>query len=130
MQKDLIIYKELFLKTAQENLQNLKDGILKLSQDFRNQEAVEIAYRSAHSLKSEFYAMGYKTTGTLCMIMENIFKKIEEGEIGASKELLDSMQNSLTGLEESLATIDKDNTQPDVTDYIKKLRRITGWEKQ
>ncbi len=59
----LASFKTLYITTAKENAQSIKNGL--------ENGDVELAYRSAHTLKSKSMLMGYTEIGNLAKIIED-----------------------------------------------------------
>lgn len=119
--QDLSSFKNLFLKTAHEYLENLKTGFAALSSDPSNKEIIGEVYISAHSLKSQSWAMGYTQTAALCSIIEMTLREIKEGKKIISKDLLTSLLTALEPLERSIDNIEHENTEIDLESHINRL---------
>lgn len=78
---DLSSFNTLYIQTAKENVQNLKSGL--------ENGDLELAHRSAHTLKSKSILMGYSEIGNLAKIIEDsLYQKnsISEGDKAALLE--------------------------------------------
>ena len=71
-------YKDLFVTTAKKYLETLNTELLKLEKEPTSKEAINEIFRAAHSLKGQSAAMGFKETGYLCHVVEDVFYEIKE----------------------------------------------------
>lgn len=121
---DLSAYENLYNTTASEYLEKMKESLSHLSQTPHDATAIATLYMSAHSLKSQSMVMGFKNTGALCNVIENMCREIQEKQTVPSVRLLELLQESLQRLENSLKSIEKDNQELPLGETIKKLEHF------
>ena len=126
MVKDLSYYKDLYVKTAYDYLEKIKNGISQLLKTPHNKEIVNDIYISIHALKSQSMAMGYSKTAYLCNVIESIFKEIKEERKEAEPNLMTLTLNSLEKLSKSVAGIKNENSEIDLSEETKKLSEAGG----
>lgn len=119
-------FKDLYLKTAYEYMENLESGLIRLSHDPYDKEVIGEFYISVHSLKSQSSAMGYTLTATLCNIMEIIFREVKEGKKMISNELIKVLATSLGTLKKSIQSIEHYNKEIDLSSEINNLAHAAG----
>ncbi|QQG40535.1 MAG: Hpt domain-containing protein [Candidatus Levyibacteriota bacterium] len=94
---DLSSFQSLYLQTAKENAQALKDGLEKGD--------IEIAYRNAHTLKSKSFVMGYQEIGNLAKVIEDTLYNIKNNKAVLSQETLKILTDQTTRIETLLFQI-------------------------
>lgn len=95
---DLSSYKKLYLQTASEYVNNLSEGLVRLSNNWQDKEAFNNIYISAHSLRSQSEVMGYTRVGELAGSIEKITKEI----VGGIKSISIGFPQTLTRAVEDL----------------------------
>jgi two-component system chemotaxis sensor kinase CheA len=123
---DLSQYQELYLQTGKEYVQSLNASLLLLEKNSADKAAIEEVFRSAHSLKSQSAAMGYQSTGYLCHVIEDVFYEVKNDRLKMSPELADHLFKALDGLSVSLARIEKENQEADLSGLAEALKRFAG----
>ena len=119
-------YRELYIQTGKEYVQNLNTALLKLEKKSTDKAAIDEVFRSAHSLKSQSAAMGYQSTGYLCHIIEDVFFEIKNDRLPLSAELADHLFKALDGLDRSLKHIEHKDQEIDLSDEAEMLKQLTG----
>src|SRR6185503_18955671 len=130
MDSGLAQYKDLFVETGKEYLKSLNDALLKLEKDPGDKDAIAEIFRSAHSLKGQSAAMGYEKTGYLCHAVEDTFFEIKEGRMKATPELADLLFTAFDALSSSIAHIETDGTEVDLSPQAEALKSLTGVKTQ
>jgi two-component system chemotaxis sensor kinase CheA len=123
-------YKDLFVQTGKEYLKSLNDSLLKLEKNPTDTTAIAEIFRSAHSLKGQSAAMGYEKTGYLCHAVEDVFFEIKEGRMKTSPELADLLFTAFDGLSASVAHIEADGAEVDLSPQAEALKQLTGVQTQ
>lgn len=94
-------YRELFVAEAQENLQALSDGALKLERSGEAKGAVDGLFRAAHTLKGMSATMGFEGLTRVCHSMEDALDAVRSGAGEAGPELSDALLaavDAMTGM--------------------------------
>lgn len=126
MAEDLAAYKDLYLQTSKEYLQELNSSLLKLEKDPLDKTAIEDIFRSAHSLKSQSAAMGYTSTAFLCHTIEDVFYEIKEDKLVINSDIADVLFSAFDNLSSSIESIEKNNQELDSAQLVEKLKTLTG----
>lgn len=121
---DIIKYKNLYLQTARNYLENMQLNISFLLKKEQAETALKQVYIDAHSLKSQSQIMGYNHVAKVSEIIENIFNKRGNENTSVNKNTLILIQADLSRLQDSLTEIEKHGKELDLTGVIKKLERI------
>ena len=119
-------YTDLYLQTSKEYLQALNHALLTLEKEPSNQTAIEEIFRNAHTLKSQSAAMGFEQTGFLCHAVEDVFFEIKQGSLQVTPELADELFSAFDGLTQSIARIEAEGTETDLSSLAEKLKQLTG----
>ncbi len=97
-------FKELYLKTAKENILAIKAGLQKLDLTPVDQTAIEEVYRSSHTLKSKSTVMGKTAISDLAKSIEDAFYNVQNKTSQVTTELLQTSHNTLKQIEQTLST--------------------------
>jgi len=123
---DLSQYLELYTQTSNEYIQSLNASLLVLEKNPADAAAIDDIFRNAHSLKSQSAAMGFEQTGYLCHIVEDVFYEIKKERMKLTPELADRLFAAFDALGTSLASIEKDQHEVDLSQYIDTLKKLSG----
>jgi len=121
---------EEFLIEAKEHLENLENTLLQLEKDPENQELINSAFRSMHTLKGGAGFLGLTAIVEVAHKAEDLLGKIKEGKIRFTSDIgdillkaVDSLKNALYGYEtEGFANVDEE--------IIKELESVLGGKKE
>ncbi len=126
MDSGLAQYKDLFVQTGKEYLGALGDALLKLEKAPDDKAVIGEIFRNAHSLKGQSAAMGFEKTGYLCHAVEDVFFEIKEGRMKATPELADLLFTAFDQLGDSIAHIEADGAEIDLSSQAEALKQLTG----
>lgn len=125
MKQNLSAYKNLYIETAKVYLTNLSKDLESLSKNHTMKYAIQDAYISAHSLKSQSAVMGFSEMEALCQVIEKMFHDIREGDTVLSSELLKLLQHAHHGLVRSIEHIENEDTEENLTQHRKDLEKAS-----
>ncbi|HSX33782.1 MAG TPA: ATP-binding protein [Candidatus Saccharimonadales bacterium] len=123
---DLSQYLDLYVQTSKEYIQGLNAALLVLEKSPADKTAIEDVFRNAHSLKSQSAAMGYQTTGFLCHVVEDVFYEIKQGRMRLTPELADKLFGAFDALGQSIAQIEKDRHEADLSEVAQNIKALAG----
>ena len=126
MNNDTNSYKELYLKTAKDDLQKIVDSLNVLEKNGTNIQAVEISHLQAHSLKSASKLMGFSQIASLALLLETFFREIKDKNKIVTDELLIIIKESITSLQRSMIMIEETNAESDITAQIKRMEDLVN----
>lgn len=132
MTSDMSRYQEVFFAEAQEHLQALNDGLLTLEQNLADDNAINLVFRAAHTIKGMAATMGFNTITMLTHHLENVLDKVRAGELELSLDLSDVLFKGVDALEGLLSDAQA-GTEPapeSITGLLKELDRWVTHEKQ
>jgi two-component system chemotaxis sensor kinase CheA len=118
-------YKNLYLQTARKYIADLQTSLTALETDTTKKEAVETVYISAHSLKSQSQIMTYVKTGALSGTIEALFRTVHEGTKQLNTDMLGKSKEAVAQIAASVDSIEKENKELDLTQYIEAMKQFT-----
>jgi two-component system chemotaxis sensor kinase CheA len=89
---------KLFLDEAEEHLQTLDEGLLRLEREGDDPETLQAIFRAAHTLKGSSGAIGHTKMLRLTHTMENVLDQLRNGRLAVSSPLIDALLQSLDTL--------------------------------
>lgn len=102
---DMSEYLEIFLQEAEEQVDTLDDGLLRLEKEPDNPELLQEIFRAAHSLKSSSAAMGLPAMSRLCHASENLLDRFRSGAIRPDTEMIDALLAAVDALKTMKETV-------------------------
>lgn len=119
-------FKDLYLQTARERIQQLNDLLLKLEQNPKELTIINELMRAGHSLKGESAAMGYSELATLAHVIEDLFTGIGNGALSITTELMDQLFAAIDTIQESVKSIETADKEINTAEITSKIKAITG----
>lgn len=111
---DLAKYRALFLEEATEHLADLSRALLALEKNAADAEAIDLAFRMAHSIKGMAASLEYQGTAELAHKLEDLLaSQRAAGAVGAGASAL--LFRALEGMESMVATL-RATGEPPVAD--------------
>lgn len=104
---DLSDYKNIYLQTAKEYINNLSMGYSKLSVNPSDNEAINTIHISSHSLRSQSQVMGFSAIADLSGNIEKASSDILNKVSLVDEKFMNLLKNSVDGLTAGLAKIEK-----------------------
>jgi len=98
--------REAFSGEAEERLASLSSSLLDLEKGADGEEkaqALEVAFREAHSLKGAARSVNLTEIETMCQAVEGVFAAMKRDEVSLSGELFDLLHRCVRAVEDSLA---------------------------
>jgi len=109
-QINLSDYKNIYLKTAKEYIDNILSGHSKLSANAQDKEAIIEIRLSVHSLKGQSQIMGFTNIVNFCEGIEAVLEKILKGVSGVDEEFLSFLKKFIDDINLELNLIEKGNS--------------------
>jgi two-component system chemotaxis sensor kinase CheA len=107
-----------FVSESRESITNLNNALLRLEDDPNDDEAIESVFRTAHTLKGNFGAMGFSNASELAHVLEDLLDEIRDGEIEVTPEIMDAAFDGVDRIETIVDEIEREGestTNPDET---------------
>jgi len=101
-------YVQAFVHESEEQLTDLNNSLLALESDPDDREAMDDIFRTAHTLKGNFGAMGYDEASDLAHAIEDLLDELREGEMAVTPEVMDLVFAGVDRLELAVESIDED----------------------
>ena len=108
-QVNLADYKNIYLQTAKEYIENLSASYAKLSANPQNNEAINVIHISSHSLRSQSQVMGFENIVNLSENIEKVSNDILNGIGQADDKFIVLLRDSIDKLKLELVLIVKGN---------------------
>lgn len=87
---------DLFLQDANDLLQTMESGILRLEQGTATDiETLNAIFRAAHTFKALGGAIGHHSMAELTHTLETLFDEMREGQVALTPELIDELLNTV-----------------------------------
>jgi chemotaxis protein histidine kinase CheA len=128
MSNDLMQYKDLYIKTAKDLINEIKTEVDLLKANPTDGKTIEKLHRNFHSLKSQSLVMGFNSLGIVNKHLEAIFLTIKEKKLELNKELIDTIHKIVINMERSIITIETDTTEIDLSADIAALELLVEFE--
>ncbi|MHC1635331.1 MAG: chemotaxis protein CheA [Candidatus Methanospirareceae archaeon] len=107
-EEELSEYMDEFVEETREHIQALIQALMKLEQkDIDSSEALDEAFRIAHTIKGTSALMGFKNMQQFCHSMEDVLEALHSRSIEVNEEIIDLLLRSATKLEEILKHIEE-----------------------
>ena len=120
-----------FVRESREGITELNNGLLALEKDPDDEDAMEGIFRTAHTFKGNFGAMGFEDASDLAHAMEDLLDSIRSNETAVTAEMMDLLFAAVDRIEATVDEIDETGEpQSDPGDLPERLRNAisTGTE--
>ncbi len=107
-----------FVSESRESITDLNNALLELEDDPNDEAAIESVFRTAHTLKGNFGAMGFSNASELAHVLEDLLDEIRDGEIEVTPAIMDAAFEGVDRIETIVDDIERDGestTDPDET---------------
>jgi len=111
-------YLDAFLRESEEAITKLNNSLLELESDPENQEAMDAIFRTAHTLKGNFGAMGFEDASNLAHAIEDLLDEMREGKREVTPEIMDLIFAGIDQIEGIIREIDETGESSADTDAI------------
>jgi len=109
---DLAKYRSLFLEEATEHLSEISSALLELEKDLGASNAIDVAFRMAHSIKSMAASLGYDSITELAHALEDRMEGVRRaGRVSSAAELR-PLFHGLEGLEAMVGSVRETGEAP------------------
>jgi len=97
-------YLDAFIRESEEAITELNNSLLELESDPDDQEAMDSIFRTAHTLKGNFGAMGFEEASDLAHAIEDLLDEMRQGEMDVTPEIMDLV---FAGVDDIEAIVDE-----------------------
>ena len=117
-------YLDAFIRESEDEITKLNNSLLGLESDPDNREAMDQIFRTAHTLKGNFGAMGFDDAANLAHAMEDLLDEMREGTIGVTPEVMDRIFDGVDEIETIVGQIESDGEPTvDTDETVETLRQ-------
>ena len=99
-------YLQEFIRESEENITELNNSLLELENDPGDEAAMDSIFRTAHTLKGNFGAMGYQSESDLAHALEDLLDEIRQGRMDVSPEIMDLVFDGVDEIDRALDEIE------------------------
>ncbi|MCG1002959.1 MULTISPECIES: chemotaxis protein CheA [Halobacterium] len=118
-------YLEAFVREGEEHVTNLNNALLELESDPNNEEAMDAIFRTAHTLKGNFGAMGFEDASNLAHAVEDLLDAMRQGELSVTGDRMDRIFEGVDEIEACLDEIEANGeVERDVSDTVESVRAV------
>ena len=118
-------YLDAFIRESEEAITELNNSLLDLESDPQDQEAMDSIFRTAHTLKGNFGAMGFEDASDLAHAMEDLLDAMRQGEMAVTPERMDLIFAGVDMIEAIVHEIDEDGeSDTDTAEMVTRFRTV------
>jgi len=118
-------YLEAFVREGEEHVTNLNNALLELESDPGNEEAMDAIFRTAHTLKGNFGAMGFESASDLAHAVEDLLDEMRQGDLEVTSDRMDRVFEGVDDIEACLDDIEAHGeVQRDVSGTAESVRAV------
>src|SRR6056297_3396336 len=114
-----------FIRESEENVTELNNSLLELEDDPSDEAAMDSIFRTAHTLKGNFGAMGFQDESDLAHAIEDLLDEIRQGRMEVTPEVMDLVFAGVDEIDHALGQIEEDGESDiDPDDIIADIRSV------
>jgi two-component system chemotaxis sensor kinase CheA len=118
-------YLDAFIHEAQEEITKLNNSLLDLESDPNDQAAMDQIFRTAHTLKGNFGAMGFEDASNLAHAIEDLLDEMREGEMAVTADVMDLVFAGVDEIESIVREIEEEGeSTADTAAIVTELRTV------
>jgi two-component system chemotaxis sensor kinase CheA len=116
-------YLQDFIRESEENVTELNNSLLELEDDPSDEAAMDSIFRTAHTLKGNFGAMGFTDESDLAHALEDLLDEIRQGRMAVTPEVMDLVFAGIDEIDHALGEIeDEGESSLEADDIIAEMR--------
>jgi two-component system chemotaxis sensor kinase CheA len=96
---------EAFVRESEQSVVELNNSLLALEDDPDDRAAMDTVFRTAHTLKGNFAAMGFEDASEMAHAIEDLLDEVRDGEMAVTPEMMDLVFEGVDHIEDALAEI-------------------------
>jgi len=118
-------YLDAFIRESEEEITKLNNSLLELESDPGNREAMDQIFRTAHTLKGNFGAMGFEDASNLAHAMEDLLDEMRDGNMEVTPDVMDLVFEGVDGIEAIVGEIEENGeSNRDTGGMVEQLRDV------
>jgi len=111
-------YLDAFIRESEEAITELNNSLLELEGDPENRAAMDSIFRTAHTLKGNFGAMGFEDASNLAHAIEDLLDEMREGNMAVTPEIMDMIFAGVDRIEMIVTEIEEEGESSVETDEM------------
>ncbi|SDF41083.1 chemotaxis protein CheA [Halorientalis regularis] len=111
-------YLDAFIRESEEAITELNNSLLALESDPEDEQAMESIFRTAHTLKGNFGAMGFEDASDLAHAIEDLLDEMREGNMEVTPEVMDMIFAGVDQIEVIVSEIEEHGESTTDTDEM------------
>ncbi|WP_226011985.1 chemotaxis protein CheA [Halomicrobium salinisoli] len=118
-------YLDAFVRESEEAITELNNSLLALESDPEDTEAMESIFRTAHTLKGNFGAMGFDDASNLAHAVEDLLDEMRQGEMAVTPDVMDLVFAGVDDIEAIVREIEEHGeARTDTGETVDRLRTV------
>ncbi|MFC6975181.1 chemotaxis protein CheA [Halomicroarcula sp. GCM10025709] len=118
-------YLDAFIRESEEAITELNNSLLDLESDPSDTEAMDSIFRTAHTLKGNFGAMGFDDAANLAHAVEDLLDEMRQGEMEVTPEVMDLVFAGVDQIEVIVNEIEAEGeSQTETDEMVAELRTV------
>ena len=118
-------YLDAFIRESEEAITNLNNSLLDLESDPDDQAAMDSIFRTAHTLKGNFGAMGFEDASDLAHAVEDLLDAMRQDELTVTPERMDLIFAGVDMAEAIVREIESEGESTvETDDMVAELRAV------
>ncbi|WP_135829038.1 chemotaxis protein CheA [Halorussus halobius] len=118
-------YLQDFVRESEENVTELNNSLLELEDDPGDEAAMDSIFRTAHTLKGNFGAMGFQDASDLAHAIEDLLDEVREGRMAVTPEMMDLVFAGVDEIDRALDHIEETGeSEVEADDIIDDIRGV------
>ncbi|ACV46386.1 MULTISPECIES: chemotaxis protein CheA [Halomicrobium] len=118
-------YLDAFIRESEEAITELNNSLLDLESDPEDTEAMESIFRTAHTLKGNFGAMGFDDASSLAHAIEDLLDEMRDGNMPVTPDVMDLIFAGVDKIEAIVSEIEEHGESgTDVDEIVDDLRTV------
>ncbi|PSP32115.1 chemotaxis protein CheA [Halobacteriales archaeon QH_10_67_22] len=118
-------YLDAFIRESEEAITELNNSLLDLESDPNDRDAMDRIFRTAHTLKGNFGAMGFEDASHLAHAIEDLLDEMRQGEMAVTPERMDLIFAGVDMIEAIVKEIeDEGESTTDTSETVDQLRTV------
>jgi len=118
-------YLDAFIRESEEAITELNNSLLDLEADPEDREAMDAIFRTAHTLKGNFGAMGFEDASDLAHAIENLLDAMRQGEMSVTADRMDLIFAGVDMIEAIVREVEEHGESTTETDeMVSQLRAV------
>ncbi|MFB6075392.1 MAG: chemotaxis protein CheA [Haloarculaceae archaeon] len=118
-------YLDAFIRESEEAITELNNSLLDLESDPSDRAAMDSIFRTAHTLKGNFGAMGFDDASNLAHAMEDLLDEMREGDMDVTPDVMDLIFAGVDRIEVIVHEIEANGeSATDTDEMVDRLRTV------